>query len=148
MEQPIEILINGAQMRKLYEKQAEPLRRQYQLRKIDMELLYYLSKAGREHNTAKDLNQLKLFTKGHISQSISRMRQQNLVKVLQDKEDRRYGHIILTEAAKELVAEIEKLHVRIQEIVFQGITREEINSLIEIAIKMNKNIEKELRNGI
>ena len=44
MEQSIELLLNGIQMRKLYEKLIEPLQKEYGLRKIDMKLLYYLSK--------------------------------------------------------------------------------------------------------
>ena len=144
MEQSIELLLNGIQMRKLYEKLIEPLQKEYGLRKIDMKLLYYLSKWDEKHNTAKDLNRLRMFTMGHISQSIHRMKEQKLVWILQDQEDRRYEHILLTEKAIDIVQELDKIHERIRSITFQGISEEEIRFMVQIAKKINGNIEDSL----
>lgn len=148
MEQAIDQLLNGGQLRKLYEKKAEKIKERYHLRKIDMELLYYLSQGDEEHNTAKDLFERHTFTKGHISQSISRLKLRSMVKVEKDPRDRRKEHILLTEKAQELLEEIRGLHQGLVDTIFTGFTEEERQNLGRIAEKINANIEKELRNGI
>ena len=71
MEQEIEVLMQGYQFRKLYERKFESFMQQYKLRKIDVEILTYLYYCN-GRNTASDIQKLGLFTKGHISQALER----------------------------------------------------------------------------
>ncbi len=78
------------------------MREEYHLRKIDIDILYFLYKSGK-HNTSKDICSLSLFNKGHISQSVDRMVKQELIHTMQDTENRRCVHLVLTEKAVEII---------------------------------------------
>ncbi len=98
MDWMLEGLLQGTQFQTLYNRKIESLREEYHLRKIDIDILYFLYKSG-ENNTSKDICSLNLFNKGHISQSVDRMVKQQLIHTVQDEEDRRCVHLVLTEEA-------------------------------------------------
>lgn len=116
----------------------------YDLRKIDVEILTYLHFCG-ERNTASDIQKLGLFTKGHISQSLERLSQAQLVYTEHDSHDRRVVHISIGEKAIPIVQEARQLKWEIFERVFRGITDEEKEVLNEVARKVWNNIEEELK---
>lgn len=139
MEQSVELFLNGARFRKLFEKEYAQVRKRYDLCKIDIQILQYLLRAG-EYNTSKDIVDIGYFTKGHVSQSLNRLLKKELIDMVHDEQDRRCVHILLRGNAKAIVEEIDKVHKRIFEIVFQGISEEELRSLLNVAAKINKNI--------
>lgn len=144
MEQEIEVLMQGYQFRKLYERKFEYFMLQYNLRKIDVEILTYLYFCG-EHNTASDIQKLGLFTKGHISQSLERLVQGQLVYTEHDVRDRRVVHISLGEKAIPIIQEAKRVKQELFEQVFRGITEEEKEVLITVSRKVWNNIIEELK---
>ena len=72
MNYALDTLLYGMQFRKLMEKEMQPIETEYGLYKIDVQILLYLKRAG-EQNTSKDIMQMNMFTRGHISQSLSRL---------------------------------------------------------------------------
>lgn len=149
MDWMLEGLLQGTQLQKLYNRRIEALRKEYNLRKVDIDILYFLFKSG-EHNTFKDISALNLFNKGHISQSVGRMVNQQLIYVVQDQADRRCMHIMLTEKARIIVGEITALRKQMYSIILQGVTEEEYEVLLRVSRKVNSNIkdalEKETKN--
>lgn len=141
----LEGLLQGTQFQKLYNRRIEALRQEYNLRKIDIDILYFLCKSG-EHNTSKDISNLNLFNKGHISQSVDRMVKQQLIYTRQDEEDRRCMHIILTEKAVELVKQVTELRKQMYNIILEGVTEEERQVLLNVSKKVNQNIKNALGN--
>lgn len=139
MDQSVESFLYGVRFRKLFEKEFAQLRKQYDLCKIDVQILQYLDKAG-EYNTSRHIVDIGFFTKGHVSQSLNRLHKRGLIDMVHDEQDRRCVHIFLRKEAKNMVKEVNKVHNRIFEIVFRGITEEEKNSLCNIADKINNNI--------
>lgn len=143
MGQEIEVLMQGYQFRKFYEKKFEVFMNQYNLRKIDVEILTYLHFCG-ERNTASDIQKLGLFTKGHISQSLERLNQAQLIHTEHDIRDRRIVHISVGEQAVPIIMEARKVKQEIFEQVFRGITEEEKKVLNDVARKVWNNIAEEL----
>lgn len=143
MNQSLEVLLYGMQFRKLMECEFEAFHKEYNLCKIDLQILYYLYTAG-EHNTSKDILDLKLFSKGHISQSLNRLQKMNLIMMVQDEEDRRYVHNVLTKDADRVIAKLEGVYNHINEIVFKDVTEEEKRILIALAQKINNNIKNKI----
>ena len=144
MEQEIEVLMQGYQFRKLYERKFESFMQQYKLRKIDVEILTYLYYCN-GRNTASDIQKLGLFTKGHISQALERLCREELVYTEQDTRDRRVIHIFIGEKARPIIEEARLLKQEVFEQVFKGITEEEQNTLITVAKKVCKNMTDELK---
>lgn len=143
MLQELELLINGQQFRKLCEKKYEAAMEEYGLRKIDLDILYFLSRSG-QHNTAKDIVHLRHVSKAHISGAIDHLVQKGYTRALMDEKDRRCNHIVLTEDAGPVIGRIAKIKQEIAGIVYRGITEEESRVLVQVAKKMMENIEQEL----
>lgn len=143
MNYSLDTLLYGMQFRRLMEKEMQPVETDYGLYKIDVQILLYLKHAG-EHNTSKDIMQLNMFTRGHISQSLSRLQKKGYVRMEQDMKDRRCTHNYLTEEAGLVIRKIEKISRKIKSVVMEGITEEEQKVLVSVARKMNSNIEKVL----
>lgn len=140
MNRSLEVLLNGMQFRKLLEKELEALRGEYDLCKIDVQILFYLYKAE-DRNTPRDIVELKLFTKGHISQSLARMQKRNLIVMVHDEKDRRCMHILLCPDAESIIQQVCDVYERVNADIFHGITEEEKRSFISVAKKINKNIQ-------
>ena len=142
MERRVEIFLNGVRFRKLFDKEYEPIKKKYNLCRIDLQILTYLDSAG-EFNTSKNIVDTGFFTKGHVSQSLTRLHEMELVTLEQDKQDRRLYHLFLTDKAKVIVEELHEVQCNISKIVFKDITEEELHLLSKIAAKITDNIQKE-----
>lgn len=142
MERRVEVFLNGVRFRKLFDKEYGPIRKKYNLCRIDLQILTYLESAG-EYNTSKNIVDTGFFTKGHVSQSLTRLHEMELVEMVQDKQDRRLYHLFLTEKAKEIVGQVHEVQSRINQIVFKDISKEELHLLSKIAAKITDNIQKE-----
>ena len=142
MNNSLEEVLYGMQFRRLLDREFDPLRNEYGLQKIDMQILGYLYKAG-ERNTSKDIMELGMFTKGHISQSLKRLSKKKLIRMVRDKKDRRCVHILLEEEACGIVQEIRGIEERIQETVLRGVTEEEKKALDSVAEKIRQNIRNQ-----
>ena len=145
MDWMLEGLLQGTQFQKLYNRKIEELRKTYNLRKVDVDILYFLFKSG-EHNTSKDIFDLNLFNKGHISQSVGRMVRQQVIYIVQDQEDRRCMHIMLTDRAVEIVEKITALREQMYNIILKGVTDEERHVLLQVSRKVNANVKDALGN--
>ncbi len=143
MNYSLDTLLYGMQFRRLLEKEMQPIETEYGLHKIDVQILLYLKRAG-AHNTSKDIMQLNKFTRGHISQSLSRLQKMGYVRMEQDLDDRRCTHNYLTGNASVVIQKIEKISGTIKKIILDGVTEEERRVLVTVAQKVNSNIEKVL----
>lgn len=144
MNQDVENLIYGTRTRRLYDRFTEDLKKKYSLTKIDMDVIYYLYTNGEQYNTPKDLLELQVYTKGHISQSVHRMADRGLVHLEKDEYDRRFEHIILDEGAMEIAHEVEEVHQEIQDIVMKDLGADELKIAMDVIRKMTHNIESAL----
>lgn len=141
MEQPLRVLLYGMQYRKLLDHEVSTLEERYELCKIDILILMFLYQSE-EHNTSKDITDMNLFTKGHISQSLSRLAKKRLVTVAHDTSDKRCYHIFLTNAAKKIVREAQEVYEKIEAIVFEGLDDDARQRLIRTADTINRNIAR------
>ncbi|MBQ8662313.1 MAG: winged helix-turn-helix transcriptional regulator [Eubacterium sp.] len=144
IDKSVQALLHGLQYKKLLENRIISIQEKYDLRKVDIEVLYFLAHCG-EHNTARDIRADMNLTKGHISQSVDRLQKMGLVMQVPDKEDRRYIHLAPTEQAKTLMDEILDAWDSLNQSVFAGITEDEVQVLKTVAQKIKNNLEKELK---
>jgi len=144
MDTQIERLLHGVLYKQLLESRIAALRERYDLRKVDIEVLYYLSRGGGK-NTSTDIKAGSMLTKSHISQSVDRMQKMRLLELIPDENDRRCVHLALTERADEIVKEIAVAWEDLHQTVFAGVTKEEEEQLKKIAARMEENMERALR---
>lgn len=143
MNYSLDALLYGMQFRKLLEKKLEPLEKEYGLCRIDMQILFYLGHAG-EKNTSSDMMELKMFTRGHISQSLGRLQKKGYIQIEQDWEDRRCTHNHLAKEAYAVIEKFGKCYENVRSIIMKGVTEEERKTLAIVAQKVNQNINEAL----
>lgn len=141
MERSVEVLLHGTQFKQLLAGRIAMLHECYGLRKIDVEILYYLHHCG-EYDTSKDIRKTHMFTKGHISQSVERLQELNLLVCIPDRKDRRCVHFRLTEEADRIVQAISRMWDDMTAAIFEGVTEEEKRVLQEVAAKIARNMEQ------
>ncbi|MDY4692453.1 MAG: MarR family transcriptional regulator, partial [Blautia sp.] len=69
MDGQIESILQGGQFKKLLDEQSAELRRKYDLKKAELEILYFLSRCN-GHNTSTDIHYQLTMNRGHISQAV------------------------------------------------------------------------------
>lgn len=143
MERPVALLLHGREFKQLLENRSTVIRERYGLRKIDVEILYYLYRF-RDCNTSKDIRDACMLTKGHISQSVEHLVQMHLLEMVPDKKDRRCIHLRLTGEAEEIGRSIGKMWDDMTAVIFEGITEQERHMLRVTAAKMAQNMKRAL----
>lgn len=141
VEERIEVLLRGNEFKKLRECGLSEIRKQYNLKRIEVEILYFLSKAGSNDTSAGICKHLNA-NKGHISQAVDNLCKQNYITAMPDTRDRRYIHYQVTHEAKEIVERITLTWKELNQELFSGVTAEEMEELKRIAGKIGKNMER------
>ena len=140
MDEQLELILRGGQFKKVLDERILALRKKYDMKKAEVEIIYFLSRCG-ERNTSTDIHNHLMMNKGHISQAVESLCKRHFLTAIPDKEDRRYIHYEITEHAKEIVDEIISTREEITEAIFAGITDEELNIFKDISKKIFGNIQ-------
>lgn len=140
MDFQIESFLQGGKFKKLQEERIIELRKKYNMKKVELEVLFFLSYCG-EHNTAKDIHYQLTMNKGHISQAVTSLCQRHMIIAIPDEEDRRYVHYKVSDSAREIVIEMRRNRERISQQILEGISEEELKQFKDVAAKIAKNIE-------
>lgn len=140
MDIQIESFLLGGKFKKLQEERILELRKKYNMKKVELEILFFLSHCG-EQNTSKDIHYQLMMNKGHISQAVNSLCQRHMIVAIPDQEDRRYVHYKVSDSAKEIIAEMGNNRDRISQQILEGISEEELKQFKEVAAKIVNNIE-------
>lgn len=141
----LESLLYGKQFKRMMEKELEPIQKEFDLCSIDVQILLYLDKHQEKNDTSKDILKLNMYTKGHISQSLSRLQKKGYVYMQQDQEDRRCTHNHLTSEAYGIIGKIKSINVKLWDVLMKDVTDEELEALRSVAKKITHNIEGVLK---
>ncbi len=136
---------NLSKYKKLHEKKLCKIYEKYDLRKIDIEIIIYLANCG-DKDTARDIANTNMFTKGHISQSVKRLTEMEYIRVEHDEKDMRIQHLKLTDKVKPLLDELLAQREEMETRVFAGVTEEESKVMKQVFEKMCANIMNEMQN--
>lgn len=126
---------------KLYEEQLMELRRKYDMKKAELEILYFLSRCG-EKNTSTDIHHQLSMNRGHISQAVDGLCRKKYLTAVPDAEDRRYVHYELTDAALEISEEVSRRYSEIGEEIMKDVTEEEMRVFERVSDKIWNNMQR------
>ena len=144
MNDHFELLIMGQQFKKLYEKCYGHIMQTYELKKIDIDVLYFLSHSGKQ-DTAKDIANLIYVSKAHVSKAIENLHQKALIDLIADPSDRRYVHISISGSGQQIVDEIKQIRDKTEKILFDGISPEDRELLLRLSYQIADNIDHALQ---
>ena len=140
VHKPLEVVLKGGEFRKYSDAKFALLRKHYDMKRAEFEVIYYLS-------ICKDADSLVNITafldanKGHISATVYGLIEKGYIISTQDKNDRRYLHFTLTDKGKEVAADIDTVWKDINKELYYGLTDAEIASFRMVFLKICKNIE-------
>lgn len=138
-----EMLISGNAYKRVYEKRLEGLKSKYGLKRIDLDILYFLCRY-RQRNTSKEITEQNQYTKGHVSQSIERLVKKGLVRTMPDEADRRCLRIIPEESAEAVYAKMHQVREQMFEDIFRGISQKDIGAFERVSQKVYENMHEEV----
>ena len=144
MNDHFELLIMGQQFKKLYEKCYGHIMQTYGLKKIDIDVLYFLSHSWKQ-DTAKDIANLIYVSKAHVSKAIENLHQKALIVLIADPSDRRYVHISISGSGQQIVDEIKQIRAKTEKILFDGISPEDRELLLRLSYQIADNIDHALQ---
>lgn len=136
----IDISIDFAKLKKFNERRLETVMQKYNLRKIDLEIILLLSKS-KDINTAKDITMTELFTKGHISQSVKRLRENGYITIAPDENDLRIQKLKVTKKTNDIVKHVDKIREELAHDLFKGLDESQMIQVRDIFDKMCENIK-------
>lgn len=143
MDEKIEMLLYGQYYKKLQKAVYAPLLQQYQITLLDLRVMLFLD-GNKQRNTARDIVEIHYFTKSDVSKSIESLMEKGYLAKKQDSHDRRCIHLEILPTAEPVLAAAHCKKKKMLQILFQGITEQEVEVIGGIANKMAGNIVKAL----
>lgn len=140
MDESLEVALKGGMFKRLIESQFSETRQKYNLKKVDLEVLYFLAH-NREQDTPTCIYQHLRLNRGHVSQAIDALYRRGLIFATPDSTDRRLTHYAISDSANGIIAEMEKVHEYLDQKIFCGISKEEIEQYKITTQKIMNNIE-------
>ena len=138
-----DVVMSGAQLKKLISRKVEPLMLEYDLRPVELDILVFLQKE-KNVDTAKGIIEKKHLSKAHISKSIENLRVGGFIQIMEDENDRRILHINLTDKSNEVICKVNEIYTECKEIMERGISKEDLEILRKVIAQVNENINREL----
>lgn len=127
--------------KKLYEKRCCEIMKEYDLRVVDLDILFYVAHSG-HRNLAKDIVDMGM-SKANVSKSVEHLRQKGLVILSEDREDRRCVHIVITPCAEPVVEKIAQVRREMCSSLMEGITESDKNTLLRVMHQIEENMNTE-----
>ena len=140
VQRPLEVELKGGEFRKYSDSKFALLRKHYDMKRAEFEVIYYLS-ICKDADSLVNITEFLNANKGHISATVYSLTEKGYICSAQDKNDRRYMHFSLTEKGREAAADIEKVWTDIKKELFYGLSEEEISAFKMTFHKICKNIE-------
>ncbi len=137
----LELIILSKKVHNSFEEKVSTWAKEYSLSKIEAETLVFLYYFP-EKNRACDITFQRGFSKGHISKAINSLLEKKLITISLDGTDRRYQHIIIKDNAKSFIEGINALRKDYFLSLKEGLTDEEIETLLKIIRKITQNMQK------
>ncbi|MGI6010053.1 MAG: MarR family winged helix-turn-helix transcriptional regulator [Ruminococcus sp.] len=143
MAMATDFLVSIQRIIKLHESMLKEICEKYHMSLIEAKIISFLhNNPGKD--TAADIVELRMLQKGNVSQAVEVLFQKSLLLRRQDQEDRRRIHLILTDQAKPIVEEMERIWAEFEKEIFSGLSQEEKSAFNKVNEKIKENARKAL----
>lgn len=143
MQRATDYLMSLRKTIKLYNLNLKEACKSYGLTQIEITIISFLhNNPGKD--TAADIVELRMLSKGNVSQAVESLIKKSMLIRHPDEKDRRKIHLSLTSEALPLVEQVEKAKKTFLYQIFSGVTSEEYEQYILITDKIMNNIKNDL----
>ncbi len=132
-------LVQSQGMRRLYSRMLTPLLERYRLTQLEMDILLFLAN-NPEHDTARDMVELRHLAKSHVSAGVDSLVRRGLVERFFREGNRKMIHLRLLPAAAEPVAAGREVQRQYGEALLAGFTPEERAVLVGLLDRIGDNV--------
>lgn len=140
MKKPVEVMLRGGQFKQFTQHGLSEIRKKYELKKIELEVICCLRHSG-EEDTVVGIHEYLNANRGHISQTVFSLCERGLITAQQDKKDRRYVHYRLTARGEKIATEADVVWKQIRKEMFAGISEEDLDIFNRVLRKVTENIK-------
>jgi len=128
-----------AKAQKGYARLLDPICKKWDLTRNELDVLLFLAN-NPECDRAVDIVNNRGLSKSHVSLSINSLEEKGLLLRLSDPADRRTVHLKMTEKAMEIAESGRMAQKRFFSYLHQGVSKEQLDLMIDFARRVNENI--------
>lgn len=129
-----------------YTQTMMPVCEKHELTYTELTVLMFLAN-NPTLDTASDIVKCRNIAKSHVSVSVRSLEERGLLTKEFQNGNRRSFHLHLTEQAAPIVADGKEAQERFGEILFQGVSESEKNTVTAVLQKMDQNVESYAKVG-
>lgn len=129
-----------AAARKNYSKLLDPICKQWNLTRNELDILLFLHN-NPEYDRAADIVSRRGITKSHVSMGVASLEEKGFLKRCYDENDRRTAHLKPENQGERIAAQARDMQMQYFSALYQGISREEFEIWRKITQKVCANIE-------
>ena len=126
--------------KKHYAKLLEPICKQWELTRNELDILLFLYN-NPEYDRAADIVSHRGIAKSHVSMSVASLEEKGLLIRRFDENDRRTAHLELRDSGSAIAAQAREKQMQFFTLLYKGISQEEFELWKKIQTKVYKNIE-------
>ncbi len=140
LDEQLNVILKGRKFKKMLDHIFERTRAEYGLRRIELEIMFYLSR--RPYDPASEISRSLFLNRGHVSQAMNNLCVRGCLESCIDPDDRRYVAYRITEKGTALMREAARIRHEINEQLLRGITDEELKVMERVSAVISDNIER------
>ena len=138
MGRTTELFIGLRNLFRLYDKMLKRVCTEHELTLAEAEIISFL-RNNPEKNTAADIVELRMISKGAVSKGVEALIQKSLLERIPDTGDRRRIHLKLRPEAEPVTESIDEVREEFLETILEGFTKEELETYIRFFHRLFKN---------
>lgn len=136
------VMVSSRHVKKLYMKVCAQAVQEEDLSQNEMDVILFLCKY-KTVDTAKDIAKYRCMSKSLVCKSVDALTNRGFLEVVQDKEDRRFQHLKLSQRGEAVVQKLQEAREVFLEALQQGIGKEEMEVFLRVLSKIRNNARKE-----
>lgn len=136
------VMVSSRHVKKLYMKMCAQAVQEEDLSQNEMDVILFLCKYETV-DTAKEIAKYRCMSKSLVCKSVESLTNRGFLEVVQDKEDRRFQHLKLSQRGKAVVQKLQEAREVFLEALQQGIGAEEMEIFLRVLSKIRNNARKE-----
>lgn len=130
--------------KKLYAISLEPVYKQYDLTKMELDILLFLAN-NPEYDSAKDIIERRQLAKSHVSTSIKSLIEKEYLKPAYLHNNKKTVHLILLDSSIEIIKAGQLAQKKFIETIFKDFTKTEKQIIINSFSKISQNANNALK---
>lgn len=140
-------LLSGGYFNKLLKIRHDNLKKQYGIQQIDLCTIGVMKK-GKTTNMLEDFVDAGVYSDDDLSGSLKRLYQHDLIEIIKDDDGVHFMGFRLSIKGEELRQRLQDSYMYAEEVVFRGMTEEQVETFRRLAEKAIYNINRETENNM